>query len=266
MNVLAVTSHVVYGHVGGQAAVPLLQAMGHEAWHVPTVLFSNHPGHGGFRGRVLEPALVADLVAGLDERGFLARCDAVLGGYLGDPGTVAVLAGAIHRARAHRPGLPVLVDPVLGDAGRIYVRDGILEGVRDVLLPLADIVTPNRHELGWLAGLPVGDDAAVLAAAHALREQGPGIVVVTSAAETDTAIATLLVTADGATRVETPRLPRAPHGTGDAFAALFLGHWLADRDATAALRFAVSRLAGILDRGADAGELPLVAALRAATD
>jgi pyridoxine kinase len=260
MNVLAVTSHVVYGHVGGQAAVPLLQAMGHEAWHVPTVLFSNHPGHGGFRGRVLEPALVADLVAGLDERGFLARCDAVLGGYLGDPGTVAVLAGAIHRARAHRPGLPVLVDPVLGDAGRI------LEGVRDVLLPLADIVTPNRHELGWLAGLPVGDDAAVLAAAHALREQGPGIVVVTSAAETDTAIATLLVTADGATRVETPRLPRAPHGTGDAFAALFLGHWLADRDATAALRFAVSRLAGILDRGADAGELPLVAALRAATD
>ncbi len=43
VNVLAITSQVVYGHVGGQAAVLALQQMGHEVWHLPTVLREKLP-------------------------------------------------------------------------------------------------------------------------------------------------------------------------------------------------------------------------------
>ncbi len=52
MNVLSIQSAVSYGHVGNSAAVFILQRLGHEAWPIDTVRFSNHPGHGGFRGRV----------------------------------------------------------------------------------------------------------------------------------------------------------------------------------------------------------------------
>ena len=46
----------------------------------------------------------------------------------------------------------MLVDPVLGDAGRLYVAQETAEAIRDRLIPLADIATPNLFELGWLTG------------------------------------------------------------------------------------------------------------------
>ncbi len=72
MNILSIQSAVSYGHVGNSAAVFILQRLGHEAWPIDTVRFSNHPGHGGFRGKVTPAADLTDLIAGLDERGFLA--------------------------------------------------------------------------------------------------------------------------------------------------------------------------------------------------
>src|SRR5271168_955967 len=65
MNVLSIQSTVAYGHVGNAAAVFPLQCLGHEVWPVDTVRFSNHPGHGRFRGRVTPPEEVAELAQGL---------------------------------------------------------------------------------------------------------------------------------------------------------------------------------------------------------
>ena len=53
MNILSIQSHVAYGHVGNSAAVFALQRLGCEVWPIHTVLFSNHPGHGGFRGEIV---------------------------------------------------------------------------------------------------------------------------------------------------------------------------------------------------------------------
>ena len=46
MRILSMSSQVAYGPVGNTAAVPALQALGHEVLAVPTVILSNHPGHG----------------------------------------------------------------------------------------------------------------------------------------------------------------------------------------------------------------------------
>ena len=50
MNILSIQSSVVFGHVGNSAARFALQRLGLDVWAVPTVLLSNHPGHGRFRG------------------------------------------------------------------------------------------------------------------------------------------------------------------------------------------------------------------------
>ena len=65
MNVLAISSHVAYGHVGNSAAVFALQRLGIEAWPINTVAYSNHPGHGRYRGVAASGAEIAEIVPGL---------------------------------------------------------------------------------------------------------------------------------------------------------------------------------------------------------
>jgi pyridoxine kinase len=164
MNVLSIQSGVVYGHVGNSAAQFCLQRMGHEAWRIDTVRFSNHPGHGGFAGEVTAAAEIGGLVAALDARGWLAGCDALLSGYLGAADQGEALLGAAARLRAANPRALWLLDPVIGDDGRVFVKPGIPEFMRDAAVPAADIVTPNAFELSWLSGMPVHDVASAAAA------------------------------------------------------------------------------------------------------
>jgi pyridoxine kinase len=269
VNVLSIQSTVTYGRVGNRAAVFVLERLGHEVWPIDTVAFSNHPAHGGFRGRVVPAAEVRELVEGLDARGVLGRSDAVLSGYLGDPATGAVVADTVQRVRAANPEALYCCDPVIGEAGRgVYVRPGIPEAIRDNLVPLADVVTPNPFELELLSGVVPATLDRAHAAARALLGRGsrgtarPRLVVATGLAlsEAPGELAILAVTAEDAWCVRHPRRAVRVWGTGDAFAALFLGAYLARRDARATLEHAVSALDDILARAEaeDADELPLV--------
>ncbi|MBM3490770.1 MAG: pyridoxal kinase [Alphaproteobacteria bacterium] len=259
MNVLLFNSHVVYGHVGAQAAVPALQRLGHAVWHVPTVLFSNHPAHGGFAGEVMPAARIADLLDGLAARGFLGQVDAVASGYLGSPETAEVVARAVLAVRHERPGALYACDPVLGDAGRLYVREGLLEAFRDRLLPLADLATPNRFELSLLSNCPIANLDDALAATRALGRQGPRRVACTSAVEDEREIGALLLGLEGAHLASTTRHPQAPHGAGDLFAALLLGWLLRGETEPAALGLAAAAAAAVIGASAGAKELALVA-------
>jgi pyridoxine kinase len=71
MLVISIQSQVVHGHVGNSAAVYPMQAAGVSVAAVPTTLLSNHPRYQTVRGRVLEAELVADLLAGVEERGLV---------------------------------------------------------------------------------------------------------------------------------------------------------------------------------------------------
>ena len=82
-SILSIQSWVAYGHVGNAAAVFPLQRLGHEAWAIQTVQFSNHTGYGAWRGSVMTTDQVAEVVTGVDDRGALANVDAVLSGYQG---------------------------------------------------------------------------------------------------------------------------------------------------------------------------------------
>ncbi len=226
-SVLSVQSRVAYGHVGNAASVFPLQRLGIEAWALDTVAFSNHTGHGRWRGSAVAAAQIADLFEGIAALGVLPQIDAVLSGYLGDAATGPVLLDIVERVRAANPRVLFCVDPVIGDIDTgSYVTAGIAEFFRDRALALADIVTPNLFELEYLTGRSITSLDAASAAAAALRACGPSIVLLTSLALEPGRVTMLAQGPDGAWAVETPYLPVVLNGCGDVTAALFLARLL----------------------------------------
>ncbi len=265
-TVLSVQSRVAYGHVGNAASVFALQRLGIEAWALDTVAFSNHTGHGKWRGAAVPAAMVAELFEGIAALGVLPQIDAVLSGYLGDAATGPVLLDIVERVRAANPRALFCVDPVIGDVDTgSYVTDGIAEFFRDRALALADIVTPNHFELEYLTGAPVASLADAAAAAAMLRARGPRIVLVTSldAAPGGSDHVTMLAGgAEGSWAVETPRLPVTLNGCGDVTAALFLAHLLRGAPIAEALALTAAAIYAVIETTARLGryELALVAA------
>jgi pyridoxine kinase len=239
MAILSIQSAVAYGSVGNAAAVFPLQRLGFEVWRVDTVLFSNHTGYGAWRGMVLDPKLVDEILQGIEERGVLARCEAVLSGYLGSVELGSVVLEAVRRVKRANPKALYCCDPVLGDADRgFFVRPELADFFRAEAVALADILTPNRFELETLTGRRVDTLAAARAACDALLAREPRVILTTSldVAEVapDTA-ALLAATREGGWLVRAPRLPIVANGAGDLTAALFLAHFLKTGEADSAL-------------------------------
>ena len=265
MNILSIQSWVSYGHVGNAAAVFPLQRLGAEVWTVNTVAFSNHPGHGDWTGRVGTGDEVSLLIDGIERRGVFGQCDAVLSGYLGDASIAAAVLDAVGRVRAANPAALYCCDPVIGDAGRVYVRDDIPALIAERAVPQADLLTPNQFELERLTGIACTDRRAVRRALIQLRAQmrdgGPQAILLTSVALTDTPADALdIVTADaaGIHAVRVPKLAVAASGAGDLMAALFLHALLRTGRAAEAMASAAAATHGVLRATAAAGARDLL--------
>ena len=261
MSVLSIQSHVAYGHAGNSAAVFPLQRLGREVWPVHTVMFSNHTGYGAWRGPLLAAADIAEVIAGIDDRGALARCDAVLSGYQGAEDVGAVVLDAVARVKAQNPAAVYCCDPVMGDVGRgMFVRPGIPEFMRDQVVPVADVVTPNHFELDFLTGTASTSLAGLLEAADRLRAAGPSTVLVTSVEVEDTPedrLDLVVVSDAGAWRTRTPRLAIAPNGAGDLTTAVFLAHLLDGLPVDDVLVRTTSAVFAVVEATAAAGDREL---------
>ncbi len=265
MNILSIQSWVSYGHVGNAASMFPLQRLGAEVWAVNTVQFSNHPGHGDWTGRVGTGAEVTALIDGIERRGAFARCDALLSGYLGDASVAASVLDAVRRVRAANPAMLYCCDPVIGDGGRVYVRDGIPELIAIQAVPLADVLTPNQFELERLSGVRCVDAASVRNAIETVRARmradGPRAILLTSVTTAETPAGSLdIVSADdaGMRSVRIPTLDVAASGAGDMMAALFLFHLLRSRDAGAAMAAAAAAAQAVLTLTAERGARDLL--------
>jgi pyridoxine kinase len=266
ISILSIQSHVVYGHVGNSAAVFPLQRIGCEVWPLNTVQFSNHTGYPDFRGQAFDAAMIDDCLAGVAARGALARCDAILSGYMASPEVGAAILRGVGAVREQNPSAVYCCDPVLGDVGRgIYVRAGVVEFMRERALPAATILTPNHFELELLSGEPSLDMEGARAALDVLHRRGPRTILVTSLDLVDTprnAIDMLVSENGGLWRLRTPKAPIVVSGSGDVIAALFLAHWLRSRSAAEAIALAASSVYGLIEATVKAGsrELEIVAA------
>ena len=250
------------GHVGNSAAAFVLQRLGHEVWPIATIVLAHHPGHGPAPGRTATPGEIAALLDGLAARGAFARCDAVLSGYLGGPALGPVVLDAVARVRAANQRAIYCCCPVMGERAKgFYVRAGIPEFFRDQAVPHADLVILNPFELAFLAGHPVDDANAALAAARALLARGPRSVVATGLARAEGGkswIGALLAEAAGpAWLAEAPMVEAPASGAGDLFAALFLGHLLRGGGPVRALERAVAATHAVMIATAASGAADL---------
>jgi len=230
VKILSIQSSVAYGYAGNTSAVFPLQRLGHEVWPVYTVHFSNHTGYGQWRGLVFEPDTVAEIVAGIEERGVLPECDAVLSGYQGGVEIGAVILDAVARVKAANPDAVYCADPVMGDVERgFFVQPGVPEFIRDQVVPAADLITPNQFELEFLTGRSIATTQDLIEATDAVRARGPHTVLVTSMQTDQTpadSVQMALAVGDEVWSVQTPLLPQYIEGAGDVSAAIFLARIL----------------------------------------
>jgi pyridoxine kinase len=260
-TILSLSSQVAHGHVGHSAAVFIWQRLGIDVIALPTIILSNRPDLPHRAGERVRPELLGEMVAAIEANGRLGGIDAVFTGYLPSAEHVTLAAGLIARLRARKPDLLYCCDPILGDEpGGLYIAESAAEALRAKLLPLVDIVTPNRFELGWLAARDIASGADALAAARVLG----GIVLATSSpAGSESQLGNLLLAGGRAWQAVARRRKDVPHGTGDALAALFLGFLLRSRTAPDALSLATGSLEAIIAASEGMDELNLIASQEA---
>jgi pyridoxine kinase len=253
MAILSIQSHVVYGYAGNTAAVFPMQRLGREVWAVNTVEFSNHTGYGAWRGKVLGGELAEELVNGLDDRGVLSRCEAVLSGYLGDAAVARAVTVAVRQVRKAAPNALYCCDPVMGDTGRgFYVKPDIPGIFKNELVPLADIVTPNQFELEALTDIDIKNIDDARRAVGMVHEMGPGVVLVTSYRDGVSAggqIGMLASDKNGIYSISTPELPIGVGmaGSGDITTSVFLSRYLETENLKKALELCTASIFGIIE-------------------
>ncbi|HVN02194.1 MAG TPA: PfkB family carbohydrate kinase [Caulobacteraceae bacterium] len=252
-RVLILSSYVASSRVGGGAQALALARLGIEPILIPTVLFGRHPGHGPPGGRAVEPEVMAEMLEGVAAQGLYAALDAVITGHFSTPEQVELAAKAIGEVRA-ASAARIVVDPIMGDDGRLYVREPVAAAIARELVPRADLVAPNAWELGRLTGVAVEDPKSALAAARRLGK--PTLV---SSVRSGDDIGVLYVDARQVWLGSHASAPAAPHGVGDLLTALFTAGLAEGLPVPETFRAAVSGVAEAVLAAAGAPELAVQA-------
>ncbi|EOC0417732.1 pyridoxal kinase PdxY [Cronobacter malonaticus] len=228
-NILAIQSHVVFGHAGNSAAEFPMRRLGANVWPLNTVQFSNHTQYGQWTGAVMPPSHLTEIVQGIAAIGQLSRCDAVLSGYLGSAEQGEHILEIVRQVKAANPQAKYFCDPVMGHPEKgCIVAPGVAEFHARFALPASDIIAPNLLELEMLSGHAVASVDEAVATARELIARGPQIVLVKHLARAgyqQDRFEMLLVTSDEAWHISRPLVDfgaRQPVGVGDVTSGLLL--------------------------------------------
>lgn len=243
--ILVISSHVIRGSVGSRSSVFTFETFGFPVWQMLTVSLTWQPDHGpAHRLTVCDQdfsAFAAD-IASSQWRGELGT---VMTGYFAAPSQVAVAAELIRSLKRDNPELVYYCDPIIGNDDGLYVDEKIAEAIRDLLLPIADIIKPNRTELEWFVGRTLDDNKAII---EAVRSLGAKKALVTSAfAMLKNATANLYMDEGGIILAEHRLVKNPPSGLGDLTGGLFYARRLLGQSAQTALHDATASVQLVLD-------------------
>ena len=222
-HILSIQDLSCVGRCSLTVALPVLSAMGHRCSVLPTAVLSTHTAFPS-----PEVADLTDRLAGFarhwQENG--VAFDAVSVGYLSDPRQAEIVDEILGRI-----GAPVILDPVMGDHGKLYRR--ITKDHIDAMKHLAarsDVILPNLTEAAALTGLPYReqlDEDYLARLTDGLLALGAKAAVITGVHLTDGAIGYYgRDKAGNAFSYQGELIPRQFHGTGDLFAAVLSGSLL----------------------------------------
>jgi len=216
-----------FGRCALTVIIPLLSAMGEQVIPIPTALLSTHTG--GFEQPYFRDLSddMERIVAHFGELG--VKFDAIYSGFLGSARQIAIVEDIIDRFGSD---CPVLVDPVMGDDGKLYstYTDELVRGMAR-LCRRADVITPNVTEAHFLTGVDIpreipdaraATELALELCARMRRELGVNKIVITGIHFGDRVGNAVMV--DGEVRLTSmPRLERSFPGTGEVFTSTLLG-------------------------------------------
>lgn len=210
-RVLVIAGSDSGGGAGIQADIKAVMAMrGFAATALTAITAQNTVGvHAVY---ALPPDLVqAQIEAVLDDIG----ADAIKTGMLGDAATVWRVAECIASRAC---SIPIVIDPVMvAKGGQSLLSIDALDAMRDSLLPLATLITPNLPEAECLLGRPISDPAD---AARKLLRTGAKAVLLKGGHGEGPELTDVLADADGVRMFKMPRIDtRHTHGTGCTLAS-----------------------------------------------
>ena len=258
---LVISSQVAASSVGANNTAFCLRRLGVETIVLPTTLMGRHPGWGDPGGRVTTAEILADMWQGIAAQNL--QFDAIVTGFMGSVENTALAASIIHQLKSKNPDISVIVDPVMGDNGKLYVPVDVAEAITTQLIPKADIVTPNVWEFSHIvqSSFKNRDDVKT-----ALLDYS-GCALVTSV-EHQSLIGALSYHPNGLTYIGHQAFGKIPNGGGDTVTGILAAHVLNGKtEEDAALR-AISSVFSIMKTAVEtnASEFPLTLCQNALTD
>ena len=226
-KIAAIHDMSCFGRCALTVIIPLLSAMGHQVVPIPTALLSTHTG--GFEDPYFmdlsdQMLKIVEHFEQLD-----VKFDAIYSGFLGSARQIHIVEDIIDRFGGNGP---VLVDPVMGDDGKLYstYTDELVRGMTQ-LCRKADIITPNLTEAHLLTGIDIPEvipdataatELALALCCHMKHNLGVNKIVITGIHFGDRVGNAVMV--DGEVRlISMPRLERSFPGTGEVFTSTLLG-------------------------------------------
>ncbi len=253
-TLLSIQSQVSFGAVGNTVSHMVAAQMDIPLAAINTITLVAHPGYGIKAGGSLSDADFNAILAAITALHFWTDIGVVATGYMAKQQQVEAVAETIQVAASDHPHLPVLIDPAFGDHGRLYGDEAIADAIRDQLLPLASITTPNRFEAAWLTGMDIHNTDDARAAARQLLDQYPQLntVIITGIIPNTPDAGECHDIMQSRTAEDDHKAPLLTHhpqgfsGGGDLFAALLAGHMIKGDDMGAAFSLAATQTSAIL--------------------
>ena len=240
-----------FGRCSVAVELPLISAMKVQACALPTAILSCHTG---FPTHYIDDYTDRMRPYMEDWQRNGVQFDGIATGFLGSAEQIAIVADFIRAFK--QPGTRVMVDPVMGDYGKLYASytDEMCEKMK-ALLALADIVTPNLTEACRLLDRPYPKDGKVDTAeleymAAELADRGPSQVVITGlSAGKD--IENFIYEAGRGTMLRERKIGGDRSGSGDAFAAIVIASLVKGESLTDAVKKAADFISRCLKYAVD---------------
>ncbi len=238
-----------FGKCSLTVALPIISAAGVETVVLPTAVLSTHTGG---LGKFTYRDLTEDMPAVIEHwRTLDLHFDAIYSAYLGSISQIDIVSDFINKFKC--PDTLVLIDPVMGDGGKLYTRfTPEFVAKMGALCAQADIIVPNLTEAAFLLDIPYRDrfenEGQVLELLEKLRSLGAKKVVLTGVSFGDGRLGAAWHDGTGTGLYMCERINSSFHGSGDAFASVLTAGTVRGKSLEQAVALAVDFTVDVIAR------------------
>lgn len=187
-HILQVQSQVVHGFVGNSASTVPFNMLGFQTSSLNICQYSCHLGYKINAGKKMPADDMSQILDSLKKNTFYKNWTHILSGYLGSKEVAIELSKFIREVQtitsengSKEQVIQYVCDPVLGDEGRLYVTEELIDVYREILLPLAQVATPNSFEAEKLSNITIKNIDDAIKAIDWFHDKGVEYVILTSA-------------------------------------------------------------------------------------